>query len=193
MDKNLTILEKVLLMGLLPLLGGTNNLKQAVIIAVSAVMISIIIKFISDHFTAEKDFKWYLLIGLGIALSYVFYISIINVLPSLELYVNNYLLLLGVTPLIYVGAGGEEENFFSYQKDFFIMMIFVGALRQILGQGMIFGIQLTKAGYPPFGFVEDFPGAFLIVSIIYLMVELSRKDKGNRINETEEKGDEQLV
>ncbi|MGM0603989.1 MAG: hypothetical protein ACQESS_11850 [Bacillota bacterium] len=193
MDKNLTILEKVLLMGLLPLLGGTNNLKQAVIIAVSAVMISIIIKFISDHFTAEKDFKWYLLIGLGIALSYVFYISIINALPSLELYVNNYLLLLGVTPLIYVGAGGEEENFFSYQKDFFIMMIFVGALRQILGQGMIFGIQLTKAGYPPFGFVEDFPGAFLIVSIIYLMVELSRKDKGNRINETEEKGDEQLV
>lgn len=193
MDKNLTILEKVLLMGLLPLLGGTNNLKQAVIIAVSAVMMSLIIKFISDHFTAEKDFKWYLLIGLGIALSYIFYISIINIFPSLELYVNSYLLLLGVTPLVYVGAGGEEENFFAYQKDFFIMMIFVGALRQILGQGMIFGIQFTKAGYPPFGFVEDFPGAFLIVSIIYLMVELSRKDRKNNDEEKNGKGDEQLV
>lgn len=193
MDNNLTILEKVLLMGLLPLLGGTNNLKQAVIIAVCAVIISLIIKFISEHFSAEKDFKWFLLIGLGIALSYVFYISTINAFPSFELYVNKYLLLLGVTPLVYVGAGGEKDNFFAYQKDFFIMMLFVGALRQILGQGMIFGIQLTKAGYPPFGFVEDFPGAFLIVSIIYLMVELSRKDKKENLAGSGDKEGEQIV
>ena len=56
-------------------------------------------------------------------------------------------------------------------------MIFVGALRELLGRGSIFSIQLTAAGYPPLGFVKDFPGAFLIVSIIYLLVELSRKDK----------------
>ncbi len=177
MDKNLTILEKVMLMGLLPLLGATNNLKQALITAVIAVLISILIKFFAKFISERKDYHWYLLIGVGITLSYVFYIAVIDLFPNLEVYVNNYLLLLGVTPLIYVGASRFENNFFDYQKDFFILMIFVGALREVLGKGSIFSIQLTAAGYPPLGFVKDFPGAFLIVSIIYLLVELFRKDK----------------
>ena len=177
MDKNLTILEKVMLMGLLPLLGATNNLKQALITAISAVLISLLIKFFARFITEREDYHWYLLIGVGITLSYVFYIAVIDIFPELEIYVNNYLLLLGVTPLIYIGASRSENEFFAYQKDFFILMIFVGALRELLGRGSIFSIQLTAAGYPPLGFVKDFPGAFLIVSIIYLLVELSRKDK----------------
>jgi hypothetical protein len=177
MDKNLTILEKVMLMGLLPLLGATNNLKQALITAISAVLISLLIKFFARFMTEREDYHWYLLIGVGITLSYVFYIAVIDIFPELEIYVNNYLLLLGVTPLIYIGASRSENKFFAYQKDFFILMIFVGALRELLGRGSIFSIQLTAAGYPPLGFVKDFPGAFLIVSIIYLLVELSRKDK----------------
>lgn len=177
MDKNLTILEKVMLMGLLPLLGATNNLKQALITAISAVLIALLIKFFARFISERKDYHWYLLIGVGITLSYIFYITIIDIFPDLEVFVNNYLLLLGVSPLIYIGASRSENEFFAYQKDFFILMIFVGGLREILGRGSIFSIQLTAAGYPPLGFVKDFPGAFLIVSIIYLLVELSRKDK----------------
>ncbi len=191
MDKNLTILEKVLLMGLLPLLGGTNNLYQALIIALSAILISIIIKYISESFTLEYDYKWYILFGLGITLSYIFYITIVNVFPTSEMYVNIYLLLLGVTPLIYIGASSTEHHFFDYQKDFFLLMIMVGALREMLGSGTIFAIQLTRPGYPPFGFVKDFPGAFLIVSIIYLIVELTRKNKFK--NNKQEEGSENLV
>lgn len=177
MDKNLTILEKVMLMGLLPLLGATNNLKQALITAISAVLIAVLIKFIAKFISAKEDYHWYLLIGLGITLSYIFYIAIIDIFPNLEVFTNNYLPLLGVTPLIYIGASRSENKFFAYQKDFFILMVFVGALREILGRGSIFSINLTAAGYPPLGFVKDFPGAFLIVSIIYLLVELLRKDK----------------
>jgi Na+-translocating ferredoxin:NAD+ oxidoreductase RnfE subunit len=177
MDKNLTILEKVMLMGLLPLLGATNNLKQALITAISAVLISLLIKFFARFISEREDYHWYLLIGVGITLSYVFYIAVIDLFPELEIYVNNYLLLLGVTPLIYIGASRSENKFFAYQKDFFILMVFVGALREVLGKGSIFSIQLTAAGYPPLGFVKDFPGAFLVVSIIYLLVELTRRDK----------------
>ena len=177
MDKNLTILEKVMLMGLLPLLGATNNLKQALITAISAVLISVLIKFFSRFIYERKDYHWYLLIGIGITLSYIFYIIIIDNFSGLEIFINNYLPLLGVTPLIYIGATKVEDKFFVYQKDFFILMAFVGALREVLGYGSIFSIQLTSAGYPPLGFVKDFPGAFLIVSIIYLLVELLRKDK----------------
>ena len=179
MDKNLTILEKVMLMGLLPLLGATNSLKQALITAVSAVLIALLIKFFARFISERKDYNWYLLIGVGITFSYIFYIAIIDMFPNLEIYVNNYLLLLGVTPIIYIGvsASKSEINFFSYQKDFFLLMVFVGALREILGKGTFFSISLTSAGYPPLGFVKDFPGAFLIVSIIYLIVELLRKDK----------------
>lgn len=191
MDKNLTILEKVLLMGLLPLLGGTNNLYQALIVAISAILLSIIIKYIAESFNLEYDYKWYILFGLGITLSYIFYITIVNVFPTFEVYINIYLLLLGVTPLIYIGASSTEHHFFDYQKDFFLLMIMVGALREVLGLGTIFNIQLTKAGFPPFGFVKDFPGAFLIVSIIYLIVELTRKNKVK--NSKQEKGSENLV
>jgi len=179
MDKNLTILEKVMLMGLLPLLGATNNLKQALITAVSAVLIALLIKFFARFISEREDYHWYLLIGVGITLSYIFYIAIIDLFPNLEVFINNYLFLLGVTPLIYIGASRSENKFFSYQKDFFILMIFVGALLEVLGKGTIFSIQLTAAGYPPLGFVKDFPGAFLIVSIIYLLVELLRKDKAS--------------
>ena len=177
MDKNLTILEKVMLMGLLPLLGATNNLKQALITAVSAILIALLIKFFARFISERKDYHWYLLIGVGITLSYIFYIAIIDMFPNLEIYVNNYLLLLGVTPIIYIGVSKSRVGFFSYQKDFFLLMVFVGALREILGKGTFFSINLTPAGYPPLGFVKDFPGAFLIVSIIYLIVELLRKDK----------------
>ncbi|MFP4199557.1 MAG: hypothetical protein ACLFSO_08200 [Halanaerobium sp.] len=177
MDKNLTILEKVMLMGLLPLLGATNNLKQALITAISAVLIALLIKVIARFISEREDYHWYLLIGVGITLSYISYIALIDLFPDFEIFVNNYLLLLGVTPLIYIGASRSESEFFAYQKDFFILMVFVGALREILGRGSIFSIQLTAAGYPPLGFVKDFPGAFLIVSIIYLLVELTRKDK----------------
>lgn len=177
MNKNLTILEKVMLMGLLPLLGATNNLRQALITASAAVVIAILIKFLAGFISDREDYHWYLLIGVGITLSYIFYVSIIDIFPQFEVYINNYLLLLGVTPLIYLGAGKKEVDFFAYQKDFFILMIFVGALREVLGYGSIFSINLTPAGYPPLGFVKDFPGAFLIVSIIYLLVELFRKDK----------------
>mgnify|MGYP006286738705 FL=1 len=177
MNKNLTILEKVMLMGLLPLLGATNNLKQALITAISAVLIAFLIKLVASVISEKEDYHWYLLIGVGITLSYIFYIAIIEVFPDLEVFVNNYLLLLGVTPLIYIGAGESEGRFFAYQKDFFILMVFVGALREVLGKGTIFSIRLTAAGFPPLGFVKDFPGAFLIVSIIYLLVELLRKDK----------------
>lgn len=188
MDKNLTILEKVMLMGLLPLLGATNNLQQALITAISAVLISLLIKFFAKFISEKEDYHWYLLIGVGITLSYIFYIGVIDLFPQFEIYVNNYLLLLGVTPLIYIGASQKEENFFAYQKDFFILMIFVGALREVLGYGTLFSIELTAAGYPPLGFVKDFPGAFLIVSIIYLLVELFRKDK-----EFLKKGSEKVV
>lgn len=177
MNKNLTILEKVMLMGLLPLLGATNNLKQALITAVTAVLIAMLVKFFAKFISEREDYHWYLLIGVGITLSYIFYIAIIDFFPDLEVFVNSYLLLLGVTPLVYIGASRSEDKFFAYQKDFFILMVFVGALREILGKGSIFSVQLTAAGYPPLGFVKDFPGAFLIVSIIYLLVELLRKDK----------------
>lgn len=177
MNKNLTILEKVMLMGLLPLLGATNSLQQALITVFSAIVIGIIIKVLARFISTKEDYHWYLLIGCGITLSYVFYIAIIDLVPQLEVYVNNYLLLLGVTPLIYIGASESEEYFFAYQKDFLLLMVFVGSLREILGLGTIFSLELTAAGYPPLGFIKDFPGAFLIVSIIYLLVELFRKDK----------------
>lgn len=179
MNKDLTILEKVMLMGLLPLLGATNNLKQALITAISAVLIALLLKVFSGFISKKEDYHWFLLFGIGLSLSYIFYIGIMNLFPSLELYLNNYLLLLGVTPLIYIGVSKEKTKFFTYQKDFLILMIFVGAVREILGRGSIFSIQLTAAGYPPLGFVKDFPGAFLILSIIYLLVELLRKDKEN--------------
>lgn len=177
MDKNLTILEKVMLMGLLPLLGATNSLKQALITAISAVLIALLIKLLAKFISEREDYHWYLLIGVGITLSYIFYITIIDISPNLDIFVNNYLLLLGVTPLIYIGASKSEEKFFAYQRDFFILMVFVGSLREVLGRGTFFSIELTAAGYPPLGFVKDFPGAFLLVSIIYLLVELLRKDK----------------
>lgn len=189
MDKNLSILEKVLLAGLLPLLGATNNLQQALVTAAAAVVISILLKLISGYISQNEDYHWYLLIGLGITLGYIFYIALVEIFPQVEVYLNNYFLLLGVSPIVYIGASRKECRFISYQKDFFLMMILVGSLREILGKGTIFSIQLSQAGFPPLGFVKDFPGAFLIVSIIFLLVELSRKDK----NSLDEEGSESLV
>ncbi len=187
MDKNLKIFEKVLLLGLLPLLGGTETLIQALLITVSTIIISIII-FALSNIIHEAN-KWYWEVAIAITLSYSLYLILPKVVPVADNIINHYFLFLGVTPIVYLGAtANHRKDLFPYLSKFILFMIIAASIREFLGLGSIFNIQLTNPAYPPLGIINKFPGAILVISVIWLLSNLITSNKNLK-----KEGSESLV
>ena len=188
MVKNNNLIENQLLLGLLPLLGGTINLTTGFIIGLSVLIISLIMKIIYSglqKFT-KSDSYWILLIAIGLSLSYSFYIIIPALSPYLSEFVNKYLLLVGVTPIIYSECVPQKgwNLFFKNKAVFFIMMIITAAIREFLAQGTILESNILES---PIITLADGPiGAFAILGclglISYLLIG-EKNPSGQAINE----------
>ncbi|MFW5979808.1 MAG: hypothetical protein ACOCQ2_00425 [Halanaerobiales bacterium] len=189
MNKNLNDFEKVLLLGLLPLLGGTKNLKQALLVGLSTIVIAVVIYIVNNIFSAGYEQKWYWLIGIGIGISYSLFLFLPQLLPQMENIINHSIVFIGVTPLIYIGAGDKNINFTKLMSWFLFFMVLAGAMREILGQGTLINYSLTPAGSPPMGIMSKFPGSFIIISVIWVLFGLLLKSK----NIKKEEGSESLV
>ncbi|MFZ5425870.1 MAG: electron transport complex subunit RsxE [Thermodesulfobacteriota bacterium] len=61
-------------------------------------------------------------------------------------------------------------------------LTFLGGLREFLGLGTLFGVKLTPAGFEPFSFMVEAPGAFVCLGILLALMNwgtnLSRRRKG---------------
>ncbi len=189
MNKNLYDFEKVLLLGLLPLLGGTKDLKQALLVGLSTIVIAVVIYIVNNIFSAGYEQKWYWLIGIGIGISYSLFLFLPQLLPQMENIINHSIVFIGVTPLIYIGAGDKNINFTKLMSWFLFFMVLAGAMREILGQGTLINYSLTPAGSPPMGIMSKFPGSFIIISVIWVLFGLLLKSK----NIKKEEGSESLV
>nr|WP_321257245.1 electron transport complex subunit E [uncultured Pseudodesulfovibrio sp.] len=65
---------------------------------------------------------------------------------------------------------------------FGISLTFLGALREVLGKGQLFGTDVTWQGFEPFGFMVEAPGAFVSLGVLLALMtfveNVQRRGKG---------------
>ncbi len=173
MTKSKNIITRILLLGLLPLLGGTAQVKTAVLLAIICLIIAFITRIAynigAKHLSDNS--LWILLIAIGLSLANVFYQLLPIVLPFTANYVNLYFLLTGVTPLVYGGCRKiSYSDFISGKLIFVLLMLLTSISREFLGQGTILGRELIEIELLPF--MTGPIGAFVILGTIGILLEL---------------------
>ncbi len=174
MNKQDIGMEQVALLGLLPLLGGTQNIQTAAVIMVGCILISFIIRAIFVVVPAKgyPIASWTLAIGIGGSLSYLLYLNL-PLLPWLSLqHVGIYVLLLGLTPICYIGCaqGISWKQYFMIMVYFLVLMIWLAVIRELLGMGSFFGMTFVEPGFAPLGIINTAPGAFITLGSILLII-----------------------
>ena len=170
------VVEQVLLLGLLPILGGSRNLLTAVIVTAVFVLIALLSRMISRIIKIEAlaDAHWIFLLAFGISIAYVCYLATAYLYPEVYQYSGMYILLVGVTPLTYIGCK-EEVSFSSLWKKinvFFVAILLVAFFRELIGFGSIVGRDLMEVGFAPLSIFGQSAGGFVILGTIWILFRL---------------------
>src|SRR5690554_974825 len=119
MDEKYNHIKKIVLLAILPLLVGTVDLISALLFSGILIVIAFITRIISSYTGEffEKKANWILLWGIGFALANFIYIILPEIFPSIENSLNFYVLLIGVSPIVYVNC--NKANWTKFSKDIF--------------------------------------------------------------------------
>jgi len=174
MNSNLTLVNKISLLGLFALLAGTGNgILFALVFALTLSFTALIIRFIYltyESFFSQKTGK-IILWAAGFAISYFLYQLLPQIFQSQAVHFNYYFILIGATPLLYAELNNKSfSNFVINHLLFLDLMLAVSLLRELLGYGSILNYQLfIKA---PLSIAAEAPGAFMIVGITAFIYEI---------------------
>ena len=61
---------------------------------------------------------------------------------------------------------GTQRQMMRYGVGFTLSLTFLGGLREIFGQGTIFGQSVMGASFEPFSFMVQAPGAFVCLGLL---------------------------
>jgi len=177
MNDNLTLVNKISLLALLPLLAGTaNGVLFALIFALSLSFIALIVKFIyliNESFFDQKEGQ-IILWGLGFGISYFLSVLLPQILGAQSQYFNYYFILIGVTPLVYADLKNKRLIPFVLNHTLFLdLMLAVSILRELLGQGSLLNYQIFNN--PPLSIANNAAGAFLTLAIAAFIYEILTK------------------
>ena len=183
----------VLMLGMCPTLAVTTSaingfgmgMSSLVVLAVSNLVISMLRKIIPD----EVRLPAFIVVVAT-------FVTVVELL--MEAYLQSLYAALGIyIPLIVVNCIilGRAEAYASKNPPllslfdgigmglgFTVGLTIIGAIREILGSGSIFGI--TIPGYEPMAFFIRAPGAFLVLAVLVaIMNAVGIKNRANKITE----------
>ena len=183
----------VLMLGMCPTLAVTTSaingfgmgMSSLVVLAVSNLVISMLRKIIPD----EVRLPAFIVVVAS-------FVTVVELL--MEAYLQSLYAALGIyIPLIVVNCIilGRAEAYASKNPPllslfdgigmglgFTIGLTIIGAIREILGSGSIFGIAIP--GYEPMAFFIRAPGAFLVLAVLVaIMNAVGIKNRANKITE----------
>lgn len=184
----------VLMLGMCPTLAVTTSainglgmgLSSLVVLAISNLVISLLRKIIPD----EVRLPAYIVVVAS-------FVTVVELL--MEAYLQSLYAALGIyIPLIVVNCIilGRAEAYASKNPPllslfdgigmglgFTVGLTIIGAIREILGAGSIFGIALPKV-YEPMAFFVRAPGAFLVLAVLVaIMNAVGIKNRANKMTE----------
>ncbi len=173
MPKFDNIFEQVVLLGLLPILGGSRNIKSAVVVTVVLILISLISRLVSRLIKTEvlADAHWVVYSAFGVSFSYIAYLLVAFLYPNVYQYTGIYILLIGVTPLTYYGCKNNVSlsQYWKRINIFFITIIIVAFLRELFGFGSILGFELYEIGFAPLSALGGSAGGFIFLGIVWIL------------------------
>jgi len=176
MPKFRNIFEQVVLLGLLPILGGSRNIKSAIVITGVLILISLILRLGSKviNFEALGNANWIVYSALGLSFSYIAYLLVAILYPNVYQYTGLYILLVGVTPLTYYASKKDISlvQFWKRINIFFIVIFIVAFFRELFGFGSILGYELYEVGFAPLSALGGSAGGFIILGIVWLVFRL---------------------
>ena len=183
----------VLMLGMCPTLAVTTSaingvgmgLSSLVVLAISNLVISLLRKIIPD----EVRLPAFIVVVAS-------FVTVVELL--MEAYMQSLYSALGIyIPLIVVNCIilGRAEAYASKNPPlpslfdgigmglgFTIGLTIIGAIRELLGNGSIFGISIP--GYEPMAFFVRAPGAFLVLAVlIAIMNAVGIKNRANKMTE----------
>ena len=183
----------VLMLGMCPTLAVTTSamngvgmgLSSMVVLAISNLVISLLRKIIPD----EVRLPAFIVVVAS-------FVTVVELL--MEAYMQSLYSALGIyIPLIVVNCIilGRAEAYASKNPPlpslfdgigmglgFTIGLTIIGAIREILGNGSVFGISIP--GYEPMAFFVRAPGAFLVLAVlIAIMNAVGIKNRANKMTE----------
>jgi len=183
----------VLMLGMCPTLAVTTSaingvgmgLSSMVVLAISNLVISLLRKIIPD----EVRLPAFIVVVAS-------FVTVVELL--MEAYMQSLYSALGIyIPLIVVNCIilGRAEAYASKNPPllslfdgigmglgFTIGLTIIGAIRELLGNGSIFGISIP--GYEPMAFFVRAPGAFLVLAVlIAIMNAVGIKNRANKMTE----------
>ena len=183
----------VLMLGMCPTLAVTTSaingfgmgVSSLVVLAVSNLVISLLRKIIPD----EVRLPAFIVVVAS-------FVTVVELL--MEAYIPSLYAALGIyIPLIVVNCIilGRAEAFASKNPPivslfdgigmglgFTVALTIIGAIRELLGNGSVFGLQIP--GYEPMAFFVRAPGAFLVLAVLVaIMNAVGIKNRSNKMTE----------
>ena len=183
----------ILMLGMCPTLAVTTSainglgmgLSSLVVLAISNVVISLLRKIIPD----EVRLPAFIVVVAS-------FVTVVELL--MEAYIPSLYAALGIyIPLIVVNCIilGRAEAFASKNPPLLSLfdglgmglgftgaLVIIGAIRELLGNGSVFGLQIP--GYEPMAFFVRAPGAFLVLAVLVaIMNAVGIKNRANKMTE----------
>ncbi len=182
----------VLMIGMCPVLAvttsATNGLGMGLSTLVVLILSNLLISLLRNIIPDEVRLPAY--IGVAASLVTVVDLSMQAFTPALYENLGIYIPLIVVNCII---LGRAEAYAASHEPllaaadgvgmgvGFTIALIIIGAIREIIGAGTIFGASILPSQYPGVGIFTQAPGAFLVIgAVIAVMNALKIKTNANK-------------
>lgn len=169
--------ERVVLLGLITLLGTTNTFASAlaglVVSAVAALMVCGVAYLLRPSDRVTVPVRWSVLAAVGFGVSWILGTLTPYVAPVPEATVN-YLRIAGISPIVYYAVARDvapREALFSW-AEFGGLLLAAGAVREVFGRGTLLGILVAPDFTIPADFFAAPMGAFLVPAFVVLGVRL---------------------
>lgn len=178
MDDGTVRTERVVLLGLVTLLGATvtviTALTALVITIAAAVVVCGLATLLRASDRVSEAVRWALFLTVGFGVSWILGSLAVFLIPVSEKTLL-FLQLAGVAPMVYYGAAAPGENRGEVLRSwalFALLLVGSGAFREVFGRGTFFG-YLIPTGYAiPADFMASPVGAFLLAGTLVLGARL---------------------
>ncbi len=182
-----------LVLGLCPVLAVTNTANNGLGMGVAVIFVLALSNFVVALLRKVIPPKVRIACFIAISASLVVAVELLMQAYAYPLYQQ-----LGIfVPLIVVNCIilGRAEAFASKNSPilaiadglgmgvgFTMSLTFLGGLRELLGTGQLFGVNMVWEGFEPFGIMVEAPGAFvslgIVLAIMTFVENVQRKRKG---------------